>query len=306
MTLMSKTTTPSGKTNPRIVFFGSEEFSLYSLQALVDAGFDVIAVVTKPDTERGRGHVLTEPAVKKYAGQPGITDGQPTSLHELLPLIEPHKPAAGVLVSYGRIIPEALLEAFSPGIINLHPSLLPKYRGPSPIESAIANRDNKTGVTIMKLVKAMDAGPIYAQFPYALDGTETRLELHETLGRLGAHVLTSTLPDIVDGNITPIDQNTDDASYCSILTREDTYLDCSTITPGEAEARIRAHLGFPRSRIKVGSYDLIVLKAHGVMTKKTPLDIECSNGAFLSIDSLIAPSGRTMTADEFLRGYPVA
>lgn len=289
----------------RVIFFGSEEFSLYSLRALVDAGYDVVAVVTKPDTERGRGHVLTEPAVKQYAKQHGITVWQPMSLHELPPLIEPHQPVAGVLVSYGRIIPESVLDAFSPGIINLHPSLLPKYRGPSPIEATIAHRDNKTGVTIMKLVKSMDAGPIYAQFPYALDGTETRPELYETLGTLGAHVLISTLPDILDGNITPTDQHTDDVSYCSILTREDTSLDFSKLTPGEAEARIRAHLGFPRSRIKVGSYDLIILKAHGVMTKKTPLDIECSNGAFLSIDLLIAPSGRTMTADEFLRGYPI-
>jgi len=305
MTPTSKIITHSGKTSLPIIFFGSEEFSLYSLTALVDVGFEIVAVVTKPDTERGRGHKLTEPAVKQYAKQHNIAVWQPTSLHELLPLIEPYKPVAGVLVSYGRIIPDSILESFTPGIINLHPSLLPKYRGPSPIESAIANRDNKTGVTIMKLVKQMDAGPSYAQFPYALDGTETRPELYETLGMLGAHVLVVTLPDIFDGNIMPTDQHADDASYCSILTREDTYLDFSKLTPGEAEARIRAHLGFPRSRVKIGSYDLIILKAHGVMTKKTPLDIECSNGAFLSLDVVIAPSGRSMTAEEFLRGYPI-
>ncbi|MEO5949452.1 MAG: methionyl-tRNA formyltransferase [Candidatus Saccharimonas sp.] len=305
MTPTSKTTTLSGKTSLPIIFFGSEAFSLYSLRALVEAGFDIVAVVTKPDTQRGRGHMLTEPAVKQYAKQRGLTVWQPTSLHELLPLIEPLKPIAGVLVSYGRIIPESLLDACSPGIINLHPSLLPKYRGPSPIESAIANRDNKTGVTLMKLVKAMDAGPIYAQFPYALDGTETRPELYKTLGTLGAHVLVTTLPDILSGNLTSTDQKSDDVSYCSLLTRKDTYLDFSQLTPGEAEARIRAHLEFPRTRVKVGSHDLIILKAHGVMSKKTPLDIKCSNGAFLSLDLLIAPSGHTMTADEFLRGYRV-
>lgn len=306
MTHTSKTAPLSGKTNPPIIFFGSEEFSLYSLSALVEAGFDVRAVVTKPDTPRGRGHVLTEPAVKRFANEHNIPVWQPLSLSELTPLIESTKPAIGVLVSYGRIIPESLLQAFPLGIVNVHPSLLPKYRGPSPIESAIANRDNKTGVTIMRLEKAMDTGPIYAQFPYALDGIETRPELYKTLGQLGAHTLVSVLPDILSDNLTPTEQDHDAATYCALLTKQDALLDLSSLTPGEAEARVRAHLGFPRSRIKVGAYDLIVLKAHGVMTKKTPLDIACANGAFLSIDRLVAPSGRTMNADEFLRGYSLA
>lgn len=305
MTHISKIAPLSGKTSQPIIFFGSEEFSLYSLSALVEAGFNVSAVVTKPDTPRGRGHILTEPAVKRFANKHNIRVLQPSMLAEVYPLIESIKPALGVLVSYGRIIPEDLLNAFPLGIVNVHPSLLPKYRGPSPIESAIANRDNKTGVSIMRLEKAMDAGPIYAQFPYALDGAETRPELYETLGRLGAHMLVSVLPDILSGTITPTKQDQDMATYCSLLTKQDTMLDLSTLTPGEAEARVRAHLDFPRSRIKVGTYDLIVLKVHGVMTKKTPLDIACANGAFLSIDTLIAPSGRTMNAEEFLRGYPL-
>lgn len=305
MTPISKTTRHSGKTDSPIVFFGSEEFSLYALEALVETGFSITAVVTKPDTRRGRGHALTAPAVKRFATAHGIPVWQPTELDELLPHIKLLQPVAGVLVSYGRIIPESILDAFTPGIINLHPSLLPRYRGPSPIEAALTNRDNKTGVTIMRLAKEMDAGPIYAQFPYALDGTETRPELYETLGRLGAHVLASTLPDILNGQLLPIEQNHAEATYCKLLTKHDTYLDLSRLTPGKAEARIRAHLGFPRSRVRIGAYDVIVLKAHGVMTKETPLDLECANGAFLSIDMLIAPSGRTMAADEFLRGYKI-
>lgn len=303
MTLTSKTTPHSGKTKRQIVFFGSEDFSLFALETLVEAGFNVAAVVTKPDTKRGRGHTLTEPAVKRYALDRNIPVWQPSVLKDLVPLLAPLHPVTGVLVSYGRIIPQEVLDSFTPGIVNIHPSLLPTYRGPSPIESAIANRDNKTGVTIMQLVRDMDAGPIYAQFPYALDGTETRPELYATLGKLGAHVLASTLPQILDGTLEPTEQPHEAAVYCSILTKNDTYLNLSALTPGEAEARVRAHLGFPRSRIKVGPYDLIILKAHGVMTKETPLDIECSNGAFLSIDELIAPSGRTMSAAEFLRGY---
>lgn len=301
----STTITHSGKTNQPIIFFGSEEFSLYALRALVEAGFRITAVITKPDTERGRGHKITMPAVKQFAIAHDITVWQPTALRELEPLITPLQPVTGVLVSYGRIIPESLLGMFSPGIINLHPSLLPTYRGPSPIESAIENRDDKTGITIMKLVKAMDAGPIYAQYPYALDGTETRPELYATLGALGAHMLTAILPSIIDGSLPATDQHDADATYCSLLTKDMAYLDLTHLTPGEAEARIRAHLGYPRSRVKIGDHDIIVLKAHGVMTKQSPLDLECANGAFLSIDVLIAPSGRTMTAAEFVRGYHV-
>ncbi len=293
----------SGKTNHPIIFFGSEEFSLYSLRALVEAGFDIAAVVTKPDTPRGRGHRLQAPAVKQFALQHGIEVWQPSSLNDLLPLIEPLKPVTGVLVSYGRIIPENVLDAFTPAIINVHPSLLPHYRGPSPIEAAIANRDNKTGVTIMKLVKAMDAGPMYYQVPYALDGTESRPELYETLGMLGAQALTSKLPEIINGTLTAEDQDESLATYCRLLGKQETYIDLTRLTPGEAEAQIRAYLDFPRSRIKIGEHDIIILKAHAVMTRKTPLDLECSNGAFLEIDQLIAPSGRTMSADEFLRGY---
>lgn len=302
---MSKTTKISG-TNRPIVFFGTEDFSLYSLRALVDHGFTIAAVVTKPDTLRGRGKKLTEPAVKSFASMHDIPVWQPTKLTDIVDSVQALDHPVGVLVSYGKIISEQVLELFSPGIINLHPSLLPEYRGPSPIESAIANRDSRTGVTIMKLVKAMDAGPIYLQVPYALDQTETRPELYDTLGTLGANLLVQKLPAIIEGSIVATEQAEADATYCKLLSKDQSWLDVTTKTPGELEAQVRAHLGYPKSRIKLGEHEVIITKAHGVMTKKTPLDLECSNGAFLSIDELVAPSGRTMTAEAFLRGYPLA
>lgn len=286
-----------------IVFFGTEDFSLYALQALVEANFPIAAVVTKPDTKRGRGHALTEPAVKTYAKKHSIPVWQPQSLTEIIDDITALDTPVGVLVSYGKIIPESILQLFTPGIVNVHPSLLPMYRGPSPIEAAIVNRDAKTGVTIMQLVKAMDAGPIYYQVPYALDATETRQELYITLGQLGANILVQQLPAILDGTLQPTLQDDSAATYCQLLSKADSKLDLTTTTPGDAEARIRAHLGFPRTRIQLGDHEVIVTKAHGVMDKKTPLDLVCGNGAFLSIDELIAPSGKTMTGEEFLRGY---
>ncbi len=208
-----------------------------------------------------------------------------------------------MLVSFGKIIPASIIDLFTPGIINVHPSLLPKYRGPSPIESAIINRDNRTGVSLMQLVKAMDAGPVYAQVPYALDLSETRSELYEILGMLGANILIKELPAIIDGTTQAIAQIESDATYSHLLSKEQSMLTPTTSTPGELEAQVRAHLGFPKSRLKIGEYTIIVTKSHGVMTQKTPLDIECANGAFLSIDELIAPSGKTMTSEAFLRGY---
>ena len=301
---MSKTTTLSGIKQP-IVFFGTEDHSLLVLKTLVDAGAPISAVVTKPDTPKGRGKKLTAPPVKQYAVGLGIKVWQPTKMQEIAVDIEKLDQPIGILVSFGKIIPQSVLDLFTPGIINIHPSLLPKYRGPSPIESAIANRDNKTGVTIMKLEAAMDAGPIYTQVPYALDFTETKPELYTTLFTLGANLLIAHLPEIISGAITPITQANAEASYCSLLTKADGLLDLTALTPGEAEAHIRAYLGFPRTRVHIGNYDLIVTKAHGVMTKQTPLDLECANGAFLSIDEVIAPSGKTMTGSEFLRGYAV-
>ena len=292
-------------TSTTILFFGTEDFSLYSLQALVEAGFPIGAVITKPDTPRGRGHVLTPPAVKVYAEQQGIPVWQPAKLSEIADAIKQFDSPAGVLVSFGKIIPESIISLFTPGIINVHPSLLPTYRGPSPIESAISNRDSKTGVTLMQLAKEMDAGPIYFQVPYALDQTETRPELYETLGKLGANILVQKLPAILDGSLPAEPQNDEEATYCQLLSKDDSLLDPLTTTPGQAEARIRAHLGFPRTRMHIGPYTVIVTKAHAVMTKKTPLDIACQNGAFLSIDELVAPSGRIMSGADFLRGHPL-
>ena len=161
---MSKTTPTSGTSRQPIVFFGTEDFSLYSLRALVEAGFNIVAVITKPDSRRGRSNKLIQPAVKQFASQHHIPVWQPKRLKDIISDIKNITPQpTGVLVSYGKIIPQTIIDLFQPGIINVHPSLLPKYRGPSPIESAIANRDKITGVTIMQLEQAMDAGPIYHQ-----------------------------------------------------------------------------------------------------------------------------------------------
>ena len=296
----------SGISRQPIVFFGTEDFSLYSLRALVEAGFNIVAVITKPDSRRGRSNKLIQPAVKQFASQHHIPVWQPNRLKDIISDIKNITPRpTGVLVSYGKIIPQTIIDLFQPGIINVHPSLLPKYRGPSPIESAIANRDKITGVTIMQLEQAMDAGPIYYQETYPLDFTETQPELYQALGQLGAQLLTQKLPNIINGILQPTPQDNSRATYCSLLNKDDSRLDPQQLTADQAEAKIRAHLTYPRSRLKIGQYDLIITKACITQKPETPLDIKFTDGKYLSIDELIAPSGKTISTDAFLRGYPL-
>lgn len=292
----------SGQTKP-IIFFGTENFSLISLKALVESGFIIDAVVTKPDSKKGRGQKLIAPAVKTYAETHGITVLQPTKLTDISEYLEHLDMPIGVLVSFGKIIPQSTLGLFSPGIINVHPSLLPKYRGPSPIESAIKHRDEITGVTIMKLEAKMDAGPIYTQVTVPLNGTETQSSLYQTLGRLGAIKLVETLPAIMAGTLLPEPQDESAATYCGLLEKSESYIDPSTMTTHELEAKIRAHQDFPRTKYEFHGHLLTILASEISNTPKSALSIECADGNFVTPTELIAPSGKRMNADSFLRGY---
>ena len=287
----------------RIIFFGTEAFSADALRALIASNFNVVAVVTKPDQPKGRGHKLTEPLVKTIAREHDIPVWQPTKLADVAEQITSLQPVAGVLVSYGKIIPQSIIDLFTPGIINVHPSLLPRYRGPSPIEAAIIHHDNQTGVTIMQLSAAMDAGPIYAQHIIPLDHTETKPALYATLSHIGNQLLIDTLPDILSGALTPTPQNDADVTYCSLLSKQDGLLDPADLTAVQAEARVRAFLGFPRTRLPLGDQTLIITRAHVSKTAETPLSVQFSDGNYLIPDELIAPSGKTMTAEAFLRGH---
>jgi methionyl-tRNA formyltransferase len=293
-------------TSAKIVFFGTEDFSLVALQGLIDEGYSIAGVVTKPDSKKGRGQKLVSPSVKTLAIAHNIPVWQPQKLREISDNIRALGPVTGVLVSYGKIIPQSTIDLFEPGIINVHPSLLPKYRGPSPIESAIAHGDSETGVAIMQLSAAMDAGPVYKQVLHSLDDTETQPELYRTLAQKGTHLLLQVLPQIIDGSLHPTPQDDAQATYCQLLTKEDAWLDLSQLDAADAERAIRAHLGFPKSKLQFGDHTIIVTKAHTSTAKKTPLDFVCQDDAFLSVDELIAPSGRRMDAEAFLRGYTAA
>ena len=286
-----------------IVFFGTDEFSAASLRELITKGFTIGAVVTKPDSRKGRGRELSKSIIKEIAEANTIPVWQPTDVTTIADDIKKLQNPMGVLVSYGKIIPQAIIDLFSPGIVNVHPSLLPLYRGPSPIESVILNGDTETGVTIMQLSAAMDAGPIYNQVTTPLLNTETTPELELQLAELGAQQLSDTLPAIINGTVQPTPQNDDIATYCQLLTKEMSMLDTATLTADQAERQVRAYITFPKTKTVVDGHQIIITKAHVTSTSISPLDLACADGRYLSIDELIAPSGKAMNASAFINGY---
>lgn len=295
------------KTSHKIVFFGTDDFSLETLRALIQADYKICAVITKPDSKSGRGQKLTMPSVKKLALENKIPVLQPVKLSDIQHDIKRlGKNIAGVLVSYGRIIPDSIITLFTPGIINVHPSLLPNYRGPTPIESAIANGDNETGVSIIKLTKSMDAGPIYFQMRCKLNGDETQPGLYKTLAKIGAKLITEKLPDILDGSLKPVEQNNINTSYCMTLSKQDSLVNLSDLTSLTAERLIRAHLDFPRTKLNILGKTIIITKAHVGDEDQSPIDILCIDNRYLVIDELIAPSGKKMSAKDFINGYKLA
>lgn len=289
----------------KLMFFGTEDFSVPTLQKLIEANYKIVAAVTKPDTLRGRGHKLDQPAVKKNAAVNNIKVLQPAKVTEILPEIQKLQPEVGVLVSYGKIIPESIIEAFPKGIINIHPSLLPIYRGPSPIESAILNGDKVTGISIMSLEKAMDAGPVYLQEHIELSGIETKNELYDQFSRQGAKLLIENLPRILDGSIKSTSQDESEATYCQMITKSDGDLDPITMTADECERRIRAFIGWPKTRINLLGKNIIVTKARVLADfsgDKWPDVILCKNNSALQITEIVSPNGKQMKTADYFRG----
>jgi methionyl-tRNA formyltransferase len=287
-----------------IIFFGTDDFSLAALSKLTEAGYNITAVVTKPDSKKGRGHKMEMSATKKFAISNNIEVWQPINLSDInnniTALGTNH---IGILVSYGQIIPKSTIDLFELGIINVHPSLLPIYRGPSPIESAIVSGDSQTGVSIIKLSPKMDAGPIYGQTIYKLSGHETTPDLRKALADVGAATLLSLLPSIINGSIKPTKQSENKSTFCKLLDKNDSWLIPEQITAIMAERLVRAHLDFPKTKIDINGHTAIITKSHVSDEQTTILDIKCSDNKYLSIDELIAPSGRTMSDTDFINGY---
>ncbi|MDX2776257.1 methionyl-tRNA formyltransferase [Streptomyces caniscabiei] len=299
MTLTSKTLLFFG--NERLVS-GLKKTNAPVLRALIENGYTISAVISHHTDGNSRTNRPLE--VAEIAKEHNIPVLLPNKPAEIIDTLARFNAEAAILVAYGRIIPQRVIDLFPKGIINIHPSLLPKYRGPTPIESAIANGDGETGVSIMQLTAGMDEGPIYAQTRIPLVGTETKFELYDQLAAKSTQLLINSLPSILDGSLLPTTQDSAKATYCQLLTKADGRLKPAIQTATEAERLVRAYLGFPKTKLRIGSHDIIVTKAHVVKQPSQALDIPFKED-YLSVDELIAPSGRTISAEAFLRGYMI-
>lgn len=287
----------------QLVFFGTEDYSASVLENLLSAGVAIETVITKPDLKKGRGQKLQAPAVKTIAERHGVTVYQPTNLEQMQDCIAKTSRFGAILVSFGKIIPQDIIDSFQLGIINLHPSLLPKYRGPSPIESAIYNGESLTGVSIMTLNAKMDAGAVYAQTPIEITPTTTASQLYQQTANLGSKLLIQILPQIIAGQLQPEPQDDSQATYCSLLTKSQGWLQPEQHSAQQLTNQIRAYNIFPKSRLEIYDQACIITEASADAQVTSPLNFECADGQFLNIHQLIAPSGKTMTAADFVNGY---
>ena len=230
------------KQRPKIVFFGTPEFAAPSLKALCQKEFDVLLAITQADKPVGRNQEITPAEVKVEAQNLGLKVIDDLALAKLK--IKELKPEAAVVVAYGKILPQEFLDLFPKGILNVHPSLLPKYRGPSPIQAAILNGDESTGVSIIKLDEQMDHGAVISNLKFSISNNDTYRSLSEKLAQAGAELLVKILPDYLAGKIKPISQNDSQATFTKILKREDGEIDWHK-SAAAIERAVRAYFPWP-------------------------------------------------------------
>lgn len=211
----------------KVVFMGTPDFAVECLEALMTAGHEVVCVITQPDRPKGRGNKLSPPPVKERALALGLTVYQPTTVKDdtFLALLASYQPEVIVVVAYGRILPQSVLDLPPYGCLNVHASLLPKYRGAAPIQWTILNGDSEAGVTIMQLDKGMDTGDMLSKASLRVEPEDTTGSLFEKLAHLGAKLLVQTLSDLSSGQITPKSQDEALATYAPMLGKADECLD---------------------------------------------------------------------------------
>ena len=311
------------KNNPPILFFGTPEFALPALEALIKNGYRIAAAITRPDERVGRKQILTPPPIKVAAERYNIPVFQPERL-DARDFVSGKIPRADLFIvaAYGKIIPVDILKLPRLGAINIHPSLLPRWRGPSPIQAAILHGDIQTGVTIMQMDAQMDHGPAIAasSFPLPAPGKITYPELHDRLAKLGAELLIKTLSRWITGGIIPVPQDESQATYCKLLTKDGGRIDW-TKPADQIERMVRAYRPWPGSwtvwksksgprRIRIEEADAIddappAGGAAGMVWQNElhPLLIKSGRGS-LAVKKLRLEGKSPTDAASFLRGHP--
>jgi methionyl-tRNA formyltransferase len=299
----------------RIVFMGTPESAVPSLRRLVDDGHEIVAVWTQPDKPAGRGKKLHQSPIKQLALLLGITVHQPAKIKndEAKRLFASHDADVAVVVAYGKILPQAFLAAPKHGCINVHFSLLPKYRGAAPVNWAIVNGETETGVTTMQIVQELDAGPILLQRATKVSETETAPELLRRLADLGADIISETLRDLDTIEAKP--QNSLEATFAPILKREDGLIDWS-LDAHAIERHVRGLQPWPNAFTHFRSQRLIVWAAapewieqlrftpgHIIDAARDRLLVACGDGTALRLNEVQLENSRRMSARDFANGF---
>ncbi|MBU1037005.1 methionyl-tRNA formyltransferase [Patescibacteria group bacterium] len=299
--------------NPKIIFFGSPEFALPTLKLLVQKKYNIALVITQADQPIGRKQILTPTAVKILAKKLNLSVSCELNFEKIKKL----KPDLGIVVAYGKFIPKEIMDLFTFGVLNLHPSALPKYRGPSPIQTAILNGDKKTAVTLIKLDQQMDHGPIIGTKSVKIKENETAETLHNKLAELGAVLLLKILPDYLAGKIKTVPQKHQQASYTKLLARNDGKIQWQKKAE-EIAYQLRAFYPWPGSftevnfknlgtkRVKIISGDvspsLKGLVAGDFKIDKNNFLVQCGQNS-LNIKKLQLAGKKEIIVAEFIRGY---
>ncbi len=303
----------------RILFMGTPEFAVASLKRLVEDGHEVCGVFTQPDKPKNRGHKLMFSPVKEYAITQNLEVYQPLKMRdgEALGIVKTLAPELIVVAAYGKILPEDILNAPKYGSINVHSSLLPRYRGAAPINWAILDGETETGVSIMYMAKELDAGDVILQKRTPIGAEENAQELTMRLAELGAEALSETVTALANGTAARTPQDGSKQTYASMLSKEMSPIDW-TRSAHEISCQVRGLIPWPCATTDVISGEAIKLyavtetgdatAAHpGVIVAagKQGIDIACGDGKVLRIKELQAQGGKRMTAAAYLLGHPI-
>ena len=295
----------------RIIFAGTSQFGIPTLEKLLSLNYQLATVVTQPDKPVGRKQVLTPSPIKVWALKHNIPVEQPEKIGQLQTQISDLKPDLLLVAAYGQIIPKAILDLPRFGSINIHGSLLPKYRGASPIQSAILNGDKETGITLIKMDEQMDHGPIIAKEVLRLSGSETFPELYEKLSHVSAELVSKALPEWFSGRVKAAEQIHTHATYTKLLKRDDGRLDWSS-NAREIDQKIRALNPEPGTYTTLDGKTVKILAAEilneskielpgKIYNRSGELAVKCLDGSIL-IKELQPEGKKPMSGKDFLNG----
>lgn len=301
----------------KIIFMGTPEFAVPAIDSLIEAGHEIAAVFSQPDKPKGRGYTLTPPPVKVKALEHDIPVYQPVTMKdgEALKIFEEIGPDVAVVIAYGKILPKEILDAPKYGCINVHASLLPKYRGAAPIQWSVIDGESKTGVTAMQMDVGLDTGDMLMKCETDISPDETAGELHDRLSEMGAGLIVDTLAALEKGELQPQKQDDSQSCYAKMLTKELCAVDWSK----DAQAIHNQIRGLSPWPVAIAVLEGKKLKIHrsalsdmkndsakcGEVISTNPLTVKCGSGSAIELLEIQAEGKKRMKSEDYLRGHKI-